>query len=78
MLEQGVFPSIHIITLLNNFYKAKEGGSPFCSNDLTQYLKRGYIPHRYGGYSISVAHKEGKMNFIKVGPKSKINESQIA
>lgn len=78
MLSQGVFSSAYIINLLNDFYKGKEGGLPFCSNDLTQYLRRGYIPHRYGGYSISVSHKEGKMNFIKVGAKLKTDENQIA
>lgn len=57
---------------LNKEFGGKLSGKPFTQPDISNYLKRGYIPWRYGGDLLVRGDKRGQ---IKVS-KRKINSKK--
>jgi hypothetical protein len=64
-LAKGEYTTSGFLEFLKSEYKKKVNGKEFTSNDIAQYLLRGYTPYRYGGLKISSLLEEG-VRIIKV------------
>lgn len=58
-LEEGEYTTQSFISYLTEKYGNKVSGEPFTTNDIAQYLIRGYTPYRYGGIKIKSKVQEG-------------------
>lgn len=58
-LDKGEYTTQGFLEFLNKEYGEKLSGKKFSSNDLAQYLIRGYTPYRYGHLMISSKIQEG-------------------
>lgn len=69
-LEVGEYTTQGFLDFLKEKYGKKINGKEFTSNDVAQYLLRGYTPHRYGNLKISTSSQEG-IRIIKVKQEEK-------
>lgn len=46
---------------LNRYFKVKQSGNPFTSQDVQQYIKVGHLPRYLGNYNITPAKAVYKM-----------------
>lgn len=58
-LEKNEFSTESLIKFLEKKYGKKITNTPFDKNDIAQYLERGMIPYRYGGYKITSKKQDG-------------------
>lgn len=58
-LVKGEFTTKGFLDLLKKKFVNKINGKQFTSNDVAQYLIRGYTPHRYGNLHLSSTIEEG-------------------
>ena len=58
-LEENEFTTTSFIAMLKKEFKTKVNGEDFTSNDIAQYLRKGYTPYAYGHYKISNGNVEG-------------------
>lgn len=66
-LEDNEYTTESFLALLKEKYGKKLSGEDFTTNDLAQYLMRGYTPHRYGNIKISSEIVHG-VRIIKINP----------
>lgn len=66
-LEENEYTTESFLALLKERYGKKLSGEDFTTNDLAQYLIRGYTPHRYGNIKISSEIVHG-IRIIKINP----------
>lgn len=64
-LADGEYTTLSFLEMLKEKYGKKLNGEEFTTNDLAQYLIRGYTPHRYGNIKISSSIEKG-VRIIKV------------
>jgi hypothetical protein len=58
-LESNEYTFESLIAYLSDKYKSKLSGRPFTRTDISQYLKRGMIPYRYGGHKVEEKNIKG-------------------
>jgi hypothetical protein len=58
-LEDGEYTTQGFLSYLNTEYGGKLNETPFTSNDVAQYLIRGYTPHKYGFLQLSSKTHDG-------------------
>jgi hypothetical protein len=64
-LAKGEYTTSGFISLLKEKYKCKINGKSFTTNDIAQYLIKGFTPHAYGHMTIEAEHMEG-IRIIKI------------
>lgn len=64
-LEDGEYTTAGFVDYLKEKFGNKINGKEFNSNDVAQYLKRGYTPHRYGNLKITAETQSG-IRIIKI------------
>ena len=67
-LLKGEFTTSGFLEYLKKEFGNKVTERPFNSNDVAQYLSRGYTPYRYGHLTVSSTIQEG-VRIIKVESK---------
>ena len=58
-LEKGEYTTKKFLELLKSEFKQKINGRQFTTNDVAQYILRGYTPYRYGRYKLTAKTQEG-------------------
>lgn len=58
-LEKNEYTTQTFLALLKEKYGSKINDKDFTSNDVAQYLIRGYTPHRYGNIQIGSKVENG-------------------
>lgn len=58
-LEKNEFTSRGLIDHLTERFGTKHSGKPFTISDVTQYARRGFLPHRYGGNKLEIQKQQG-------------------
>lgn len=52
------FTTSRLVDFLNQRYSVKKTGEPFTTGDIQQYLRRGFLPKKYGDHPISFIENE--------------------
>lgn len=53
-LEKNEYSISSLKTYLEKNFGKKFSGQPFTTSDIHSYIKRGYLPHRYGGNALKM------------------------
>lgn len=61
-LNRNQFTTKTLLEKLENEFGKKLSGEPFSGNDVMQYILRGRVPYRYGGWKISAK----KINGVRI------------
>lgn len=64
-LASGEFTTTSFLNFLKSEFEKKINGKEFTSNDVAQYLIKGYTPYRYGRLKLSSKIEDG-IRIIKV------------
>lgn len=56
--EETDFTTTALVDHLNKTYSHKKSGSPFTLGDIQQYLRRGFLPKKYGHHPIERVENE--------------------
>lgn len=49
IIEPGVYDTKTLLNLFKKEFRTKVNGNNFTTNDIYQYVLKGFIPHSYGG-----------------------------
>lgn len=64
-LEDNEFTTKTFLEHLKKKFKTKTNGEEFTTNDVAQYLRRGYTPYRYGNIQIT-SEVQGGIRIISI------------
>ena len=65
--ENNDFTVSKLVEFLNDKFKSKKTGSPFTTGDIHQYLRRGFLPKKYGHHPIeSIENEDIGVKLVRV------------